>query len=169
VNATLDWITPCRGYALRLTAKSWQQIDMECRRASSMETGGILVGHYTKDESTVLVTEALPPPKDSAWGRSWFHRGVAGLRGLLAKRWRSELRTYYVGEWHYHPARTVEPSGDDFVQMYAVNADPRFHCRVPVMIIVAQRNLGKRPVRVFAFPHGASSIEFEALDSCGAA
>ncbi|MBK1724152.1 Mov34/MPN/PAD-1 family protein [Thiocystis violacea] len=168
--ATLDWITPCQGYALRIAAESWRQIDSECSRSGAVETGGILVGHYTNGQSTAFVTEALPPPKDSARGTSWFHRGVAGLRGLLAKRWESEHRTYYIGEWHYHPASIVEPSGDDLAQMYAINADPRYRCREPVMIIVGKEGEGgERPVRVFVFPHGVPFIEFGESDRLGAA
>lgn len=169
MSATLDWITPCRGYALRIAAESWRQIDRECRRSAELETGGILVGRYTKDELTALVTEALSPPKDSARGRSWFHRGVAGLRALLAKRWESELRSYYVGEWHYHPASIVEPSGDDLTQMHGINADPRYGCREPIMVIVGQAPPGKeRPVRAFVFPNGAPFIEFVESDEIGA-
>lgn len=166
MSAPLDWITPCRGYALQLSAESWRQIDRECSRSGSLETGGILVGYYSKDAATALVTEALPPPKDSARGRSWFHRGVAGLRNLLTKRWQSEIRTYYVGEWHYHPAGTVEPSRDDLSQMHTVNADPRYRCREPIMIIVGNGQIcGERPVRAFVFPHGDPFIEFQASDT----
>lgn len=158
--AALDWVTPCEGYVLRIADESWFQIDRECNRAGAAETGGILVGYYTSDRSTAVVTEALPPPKDSVRGRSWFQRGVAGLRGLLNKRWDSEFRTYYIGEWHYHPATIVEPSEDDLKQMYRINADPRYRCREPLMMIVGQgRNDGERPIRVFVFPHGASFIE----------
>lgn len=157
-----DWVTPCGGYALRLTTASWEQIDRECARSGDVETGGVLVGHYTGDESTAVITEALPPPKDSARGRSWFHRGVAGLRGLLAKRWESRRRTYYVGEWHYHPASVVEPSGDDLAQMYGINAEPRYRCKEPIMVIVGRaRDGGDRPVRAFVFPQGESHLEFE--------
>lgn len=168
MRTTRAWITPCLRYALRLTSESWQQIDRECRSSGMAETGGILVGHYTEYESTAVVTEALPPPKDSTRSRSWFRRGVAGLRGLLAKRWERELRTYYIGEWHYHPTTIVEPSGDDLKQMYAINADPRYHCREPIMIIVGQSgNCGERPVRAFVFPHGETFKEFEVSDGLG--
>lgn len=164
MSATLDWITPCQGYALRIAAESWQQIARECCRFSSVETGGILVGHYTKDESTAFVTEALPPPKDSARGRSWFRRGVAGLRGLLANRWEREPRTYYIGEWHYHPASIVEPSGDDLTQMHAINADRRYRCREPIMVIVGALRGQERPARAFVFPLGQRHIEFQRRD-----
>ena len=162
MSAPLDWVTPCQGSGLRMAAESWQQIDRECRHSGSVETGGILIGHYTVDESTALVTEALPPPKDSVRGRSWFHRGVAGLRGLLAKRWESELRTYYVGEWHYHPASIVEPSGDGLTQMRGINGGPRYRCREPMMVIVGQAPRGEEPpVRAFVFPQGQRHIEFD--------
>lgn len=161
MSTTLDWITPCQGYALRIAAKAWRQIDRECRSSGVVETGGVLVGHYTKDESTAVVTEALPPPTDSARGRSWFRRGVVGLRGLLAKRWESELRTYYIGEWHYHPANIVEPSEDDLSQMQLIGADRRYRCQVPVMIIAGHTvNCGARPVRAFVFPQASPFLEF---------
>lgn len=163
-----DWITPCQGYALRVTAASWQQINRECGRSGEIETGGILVGHYTTDQLMAVITEALPPPKDSARGRSWFHRGVNGLRGLLAKRWESQVRTYYIGEWHYHPASILEPSGDDLAQMYDISADPRYRCQDPVMLIVGQARQGdKQPVRAFVFPQGERHIEFRECTTGG--
>lgn len=157
-----DYVTPCRRYALSVTAASWTQIDRECSRSGSIETGGILVGHYSTDESTAIVIEAFPPPRDSTHGRSWFHRGVDGLRGLLAKRWESRVRTHYIGEWHFHPAGIVEPSGDDLAQMYIINSDPRYCCREPVMLIVGEAQHGdERPVRAFVFPQGERYLEFE--------
>ena len=157
-----DYVTPCRGYALSVTAATWKQIDHECGRSGSVETGGILVGHYTTDESTAIVTEALPPPRDSARGRSGFHRGIVGLRGLLAKRWESRVRTHYIGEWHFHPASIVEPSDDDLAQMYGINSDQRYRCREPVMLIVGKATHGdERPVRAFVFPQGERHLEFE--------
>lgn len=166
MSTALDWITPCQRYALRIAAESWGQIDRECSRSGTIETGGILVGQYTDDQSTALVTEALPPPRDSTRGRMWFHRGVAGLRRLLARRWESECRTYYIGEWHYHPASIVEPSVDDLAQMHEIKSDRRYHCREPVMIIVG-RGLsgGERRLRAFVFAHQASPIEFQEQSS----
>ncbi len=155
-----DWKTPCREYTLRLTSASWQQMERESDRSGAIETGGILVGYYTNDKSTAIVTEALLPPKDSARGRSWFHRGIAGLSGLLTKRWDSRVRTYYIGEWHYHPASTVDPSNDDLAQMYRINIDPQYYCREPIMLIVGQsRFREERAVRAFIFPQGKQYIE----------
>lgn len=162
MSPNYDWITTCRRYALQVTVLSWQQIDHESCRSGAIETGGILVGYYTSDNSTAVVTEALPPPKDSVGGWNWFHRGISGLRGLLVKRWKQQVRTYYIGEWHYHPASILDPSGDDLVQMYGISADYRYQCRQPVMIIAGQaRRSDKRPIRAFVFPQGEQYIEFK--------
>ena len=157
-----EWSTECRTYALRVTAASWQHMNSECDKSGAVETGGILVGYYTGDGSTAIVTEALPPPSDSTSGRNWFRRGIAGLRGLLLKRWKSQVRTYYIGEWHYHPASIVEPSGDDVTQMCGIKSDPRYRCKKPIMLIVGHARVGdERPARAFVFPHGERYIEFE--------
>ena len=162
MSGKLHWITPCGRYAARLTEGAWRQMQRECAAAGAVETGGVLIGHYTADESTAIITEALPPPSDSTCGHTWFHRGIAGLCGLLAKRWKSQRRTYYVGEWHYHPTSTVEASRDDLAQMCGINSDPRYRCREPIMVIVGQgRYGGDRPMRSFVFPHEEGHLEFE--------
>lgn len=166
MNTDRNWITPSGQYALRLTTESWQQIERECDRSSAIETGGVLLGHYTNDRSTAVATEALPPPKDSRRSRSSFHRGVAGLYALLAKRWKGALRTYYIGEWHYHPASIVEPSGEDLAQMHAINRDPRYRCREPIMLIIGQATDSyERSARAFLFPQGEEYVEFVSVSN----
>lgn len=87
---------------------------------------------------------------------------MAGLRRLLAKRWDSATRTYYVGECHYHPAIIVEPSGDDLTQVYSVSGDPRYQCKEPLMLIVGDASGGdERPIRAFVFPQDEKHIELE--------
>jgi hypothetical protein len=109
----------------------------------------------------VFVTDALSPPKDSAQGQNWFHRGIAGLQTLLAKRWYDRVRSYYVGEWHYHPVDSIEPSAADIAQMLSINADLRYCCREPVLIIAGRSEIdGDRLCRAFVFPQGREYLEF---------
>ena len=158
------WKTPC-GFAVQLTDASWKQMEHECARAGTVETGGILVGHYTADASTAIITDALPPTPDSWRSARCFHRGVSGLRDLLATRWREKRRTYYVGEWHYHPASIVEPSSADLRQMDCINSDPRYKCKEPIMLIIGQAWSGVEiPVRVFVFPRGEQRMEFDRIN-----
>lgn len=164
--------TPCGRYSILLTESAWDQINTECSKVESEETGGILVGYYADNASTAVITEAFPPPPDSSHTFSQFYRGVVGLRSLLKLRWLDENRSYYVGEWHYHPAQIIEPSRSDLSQMNRISRDDRYMCREPIMIIAGQTNTnGVRPQKTFVFPRGEDHIQFipftkEDSDSC---
>jgi len=161
MRQNINWSTPCGRFEIFLTAKAWQQMDLECERTGEIETGGILVGYYTSNGLKAVITEALPPPTDSNQSRSWFHRGIAGLGRLLAQRWENHVRSYYVGEWHYHPATIVEPSAQDIDQMNNINSDPQYCCREPIMLIIGMpQTRGQRPIRAFVFPKSMPFVEF---------
>lgn len=137
-------------YGLRIEATVLLNVDGMCSGAGDRETGGILVGSYSPDRSLALVKEATPPPLDSRWGRSWFKRGVTGLRELLLRRWRARESTYYLGEWHYHPASIVVPSTDDFSQMTQIARAADYNCREPLLVIFgAARKGDARLLRAF--------------------
>ena len=125
-------------------------LDRYCRDAGSVETGGILVGRYSDDLALAIVREATPPPTDSKRGRSGFVRGVSGLSEMLGKRWRARERTFYIGEWHFHPASHVEPSGDDFAQMIQISRAREYDCKEPLLLILgASKCEGQRIFRAF--------------------
>lgn len=154
------WETASGEYALIVQYEAWSSIEKECKNAHDRETGGILIGFYTEDMSTAVVTEASGPPSDSRRSHSWFWRGVAGLKNLLIRRWSLKQRTYYIGEWHYHPIFRIELSGDDLAQMRSISRDSNYHCREPIMIIVGKECSGGRPIRAFLFPQGEAHLEF---------
>lgn len=136
-------------------------LDRYCHDAGSSETGGILVGRYSDDLSLAIVREATPPPTDSQRGRSWFARGVNGLRDLLSQRWRAKERTFYVGEWHFHPADHVEPSAADFAQMRKISNAREYDCREPLLLIFgAGRCEEQRIFRAFVCSGDDKPMEF---------
>lgn len=147
-------------FALEFKASVLGALDRYCRDSGSSETGGILVGRYSEDLSVAIVLEATPPPTDSKRGRSWFVRGVNGLRELLGKRWRSKERTFYVGEWHFHPVDHVEPSGDDFAQMIEISQAREYDCKEPLLLILgAGLREGQRTFRAFVCASGDEPME----------
>lgn len=145
----------------RFSVEFWpsalETLDRYCASADSSETGGILVGRYSGDCSLAIVIEATPPPADSKRGHSWFVRGICGLRDLLAKRWRAKERSFYIGEWHFHPAAHVEPSADDFAQMLEISYNSNYECKEPILLILCKgHHDGYRHCRAFVCPrHGA--------------
>jgi len=137
-------------FAVELQATVLGALNRYCRDAGSVETGGILIGRYSDDLALAIVSEATPPPMDSKRGRSWFVRGMSGLREMLGKRWRASERTFYIGEWHFHPANHVEPSGDDFAQMIEISRAREYDCKEPLLLILgASKHEGQRIFRAF--------------------
>tara|TARA_B100000700_G_C14922785_1_gene797868 strand:- start:291 stop:791 length:501 start_codon:yes stop_codon:yes gene_type:complete len=121
-------------FIVKLSSSALKQIINECIKAKGNETGGILIGSYSKDGSTALLVEATARPDDSLAGRTTFQRGLKGLKSLLDKRW--EAGKYYVGEWHFHPGSSPEPSRDDVESMRRISQDQNYQCKEPVMIIL---------------------------------
>lgn len=137
------------------------EIDRLCGLAHPQETGGILIGKYSNDRTTAIVMEATAPPVDSKRGRSWFRRGVDGLQSLLSARWKAEERTFYLGEWHFHPASDVDPSPEDFDQMSSIARTKKYQCSEPLMLIFCNQKdaRGSRTFRAFVHPLNQKTME----------
>lgn len=127
-----------------------------CRRAPRLETGGILIGHYRDRHDVAVVVEVLGQPRDSRSGPCWFQRGVAGVEAALQERWRKSPRLYYLGEWHYHPMASAEPSHADLQQMAEIAADRVYRCPEPILAILG------------GDPHGQSVISVTIVRRRGA-
>jgi integrative and conjugative element protein (TIGR02256 family) len=154
-------------FAAEFLASVINDLDRYCGEAGLSETGGILIGRYSDDLACAIVREATPPPADSRRGYAWFVRGVHGLRDMLGMRWRGKERTYYLGEWHFHPVDQVEPSGDDFEQMLEISRAREYECREPLLIIFGSgRRQGRRTFRAFVCPADGTPMELK--DTVGA-
>jgi hypothetical protein len=127
-------------YGVVIGIKPFKRISRLCLKAGDKETGGIIIGYYTSDLTNALVTEATPPPPDSNHGHMYFERGVSGLAGLLRRRWVAKRRTYYLGEWHFHPANIIEPSREDFYQMGQIASAKEYSCKEPILLVVGRRS-----------------------------
>lgn len=123
-------------YGLRIPSRLVDRILALCERSPDLETGGILVGYYTRKRDCAVVTAASAAPSDSQSGRCSFYRGVEDLQGWLTTLWRRARRRYYLGEWHYHPSGRPYPSGVDTAQFRANAEDKSYNCPEPIMVIV---------------------------------
>lgn len=146
-------------FTVSLCSSSLQQVIDECIRAGTNETGGILIGSYSEDSSTAIIVEATARPSDSLVGRTTFQRGVKGLKHLLDSRWKTG--TYYVGEWHFHPGGSPEPSSDDLVSMRNISTNINYQCLEPVMIILGGDPSGLFSLSATVFPRGKGPIRLD--------
>lgn len=149
-----QWASDDGRFALRLPEHALNAIFYACRKSGQAETGGILVGRYSADLVVANVTHASPPPPDSTAGPTWLRRGIVGLESWLARLWTRDAR-HYLGEWHFHPFSSPQPSGRDLAQMRVIAKSTRYHCRTPILVIVG------------GDPQGQWSIHVEVLDVTG--
>lgn len=148
-------------YRIAIADAALASMNRLCASSAHLETGGILLGYYADDGAVAVVEEATGPPSDSGRGGSWFRRGFAGLREELARRWKEPKRTFYIGEWHFHPAATIVPSPQDFAQMKDIAASGRYQCREPLLVIAGAEALAEqRALRAFVCPVGEPPLEF---------
>lgn len=105
-----------------------------CVRASQKETGGILIGRYSSLHDQAIVTEVTGPPKDSIRRRFSFVRGLVGVQRRLDRVWRH--RDFYLGEWHFHPFMSAQPSDRDRIQITDFSKDPAYACPEPILVVI---------------------------------
>jgi integrative and conjugative element protein (TIGR02256 family) len=122
------------GVSVLLPDKILYELFALCTKAFPLETGGIIYGDYTDDNSCASIKGVTGQTTDSRAGRTWFHRGVGKLQILLNNLWRNKL--YYLGEWHFHPNGAPDPSGRDLSSLKSIAESSRTHCTDPLMLIV---------------------------------
>jgi integrative and conjugative element protein (TIGR02256 family) len=145
-------------FVARFTDSSSQFIANECLRSGKLETGGILIGKYIENFRTALVSEVLGPTSDSIKKATTFERGTKGLEEYLANLFK-EGGTYYLGEWHFHPFSSPDPSNADLVQLRKIALNKTYACPEPLMLIVGgdpSRNLN---FRIFSFTVAGGHVE----------
>lgn len=133
------FVSKCNRFQLLLPKSIYQEIINECGRAKTYETGGILVGHYSQNMKNAIVTHATNPTEDSKHGKSIFLRGRKGLMSILNSYW-IEKKEYYIGEWHYHPRFSPNPSHTDIKQMKQLSSNLKLKCPEPILLIIGQDN-----------------------------
>ena len=112
----------------------------------------MLIGHYNEMLDTAVVTRVTGPPPDSRRRRTAFYRGTQGLRELLRDLWRK--KEYYLGEWHYHPGGSPEPSSADIRRMHEIAESEDARCPEPILL-VAGTNC---EMTMHIFPRGQEAV-----------
>jgi len=136
-------------FGLKLTKSLANEMFDFCLNDKSHETGGILIGHYTSDQSCAIVNLVKGPTSDSKSGRTWFYRGTKDLQVFLERLWRTN-KNHYLGEWHYHPGGSPIPSVEDRMQMTQIANSKRYNCPEPILIIIG----GQLEIGAYVFPKG---------------
>lgn len=147
-----------RRFGLMIPPRVVQSVIRLCKAASDFETGGVLVGHYSKRLDCAFVTSCSGPPRDSRVGKAWFNRGVKGISGWLQTLWKKQA-DFYIGEWHFHPGGAPVMSPRDIREMTSISNSQIYRCPEPVLLIIGGRVPDSWKAGAYVFPRSAEFIE----------
>lgn len=119
---------------VQLPSSELRNMKRLCNKANPCETGGILIGHYSPDNHSAIITKVTAAPSQSKATHNRFFRSNVGILKILDKLWING--EYYLGEWHYHPNATPQPSHIDIDSMKAIANNQNLHCPEPILIII---------------------------------
>ncbi len=162
-SVPLSFSNPSAPYTVTLEAEALSNMVSDCVQAGKHETGGILIGKYSSDGRIALISEITSHPKDSISSSITFLRGIVGLKELLTARWSEGF--HYVGEWHYHPGGSPEPSGTDMHAMRSIAENSKYSCREPILVIVGGRPPREVSLSVTVFPANRLSVRLNQFSS----
>ncbi len=123
-----------KAFSLQISYDKMELMRNTCKKSFPNETGGILIGHYSEDCKVAIVTQILGPPRGSSHFKSSFVRCGKSLLPILDKLWKKNQ--YYLGEWHFHPSASPNPSSTDLSTMKNLSKTKELHCPEPIMIII---------------------------------
>lgn len=160
------WESPCGRYRVKLEQRFIDESIELARRHYPKEIGSSLVGRYSDDGWTATVMRSAPLPNDSRAGRTWFVRGVAGLKKYFASLFsRSAGQHHYIGEWHVHPDGTPDASDEDDRNMMAIAEDPAARCPECVLVILGYSDSCARlGAFVYSVRNGRVDLNLIAVD-----
>lgn len=147
-------------YGLLLNKNLLKDILLLCEKSKNCETGGILIGKYNTNLDLAIVSKITGPTKDSKMGSNWLFIGVNGLKKLLKNIW-TKNREYYLGEWHFHPNSTPNPSDTDINQLKEISVTESYKCPEPILLIIAGEPPKNWTFRVFVCVNGKEVIELK--------
>jgi hypothetical protein len=109
----------------------------------TIETGGILVGHWDNIHQALYIARAFNAPPDSKGSSNYFERGEEGLDEILEPLNKNTQDWIgYIGEWHSHPdGCTGELSEADKKQMRELVDRGIAENRPGVMLIVWEKGI----------------------------
>lgn len=111
----------------------------EADRAFPLETGGVLLGYWTRPFEEVVVAGAIGPGPNASHAARRFCPDAAYQEDEIARRYQASGRLHtYLGEWHSHPDAGPRLSRLDRRTLMAIAAHPEARASTPIMAILVR-------------------------------
>ena len=125
------------GKKVYINEEAYEFMKQESTNSQGIETGGVLIGYKTEDGKYIILRTTGPGPK-ALKEKIRFEKDLKYCQKELEKSLK-ELgdKGLYLGEWHFHPVGSNEPSGLDIKSLTEVAYQDNYHIDKPIMIILA--------------------------------
>lgn len=121
-----------------MRAATLSRVREEAQRRFPLETGGVLVGYWSKDYRAVLISDASGPGPTAEHGATNFAPDVAFQRAYVGDRYAESGRVCtYLGDWHSHPNGGDSLSRTDIATLRRIATDKKARARTPLMAILS--------------------------------
>ncbi len=111
----------------------------EATKSGKIETGGVLIGHMlAKGEYKIL--KASKPGPNAIRTENRFEKDEKYCQKVLLDAFEElDDQGLYLGEWHYHPLGSNEPSGIDINSLTEIAIQDNYRIDKPIMIILSPK------------------------------
>lgn len=150
-------------FSVRISSDVLSEVLSLCVKTKRKETGGILVGRYGEGNSCAYITKISGPGSGSVHGSFSFFRAIGQLQNWLDGLWRDK-DSYYLGEWHFHPFSSPQPSSTDLKQMQYIARNEKNACPEPILIIIGGDPQGDWLLHVKIFTKDGQIIDLTASE-----
>lgn len=135
-----------------------KSIRHEASRFLIRETGGILIGYWTKS-GDIVITHASSPGLKAYNGYFSFEIDAVYCQGYLNYIFDTTGGALsYLGEWHTHPlGYGLNLSSTDMLNMHHIAKDKSYKCSTPVVILYRpKRSMTKKSELLKIFLHSGA-------------
>lgn len=120
---------------IRIDNEAYEFMQQEILKEPEVETGGVLAGSKLEN-GDIKVHYASAPGPNAVTKETEFRKDVNFCQAYLDEKYRNEgVRAIYVGEWHYHPSLSNQPSNIDLASLSQISLQKEYLTIKPVMII----------------------------------
>lgn len=121
-----------------IRAGTFERMRDEAHRQLPLETGGVLLGYWSQDRQSLLISDASGPGPGATHGVSDFTPDPAFQRNFVARAYEDSRRiTTYLGDWHSHPGGADQLSQTDLHTLGRIARDRHARARHPIMAILS--------------------------------
>ncbi|MCI5161611.1 MAG: hypothetical protein D3917_06225, partial [Candidatus Electrothrix sp. AX5] len=128
---------PLEKTTINIQKKVLDFIKCEAAGSGDIETGGVLIGQKKGHDEYTIFRASKPGPNAIRTNSIFEKDNTYCQKELLDAYSEQGEQGLYLGEWHYHPLGSNQPSGQDIKSLTEIAAQNNYRIDRPIMIILS--------------------------------